>query len=165
MASSVVVHPRGVERARSGHPWIYRSDVVEARARGGDVVDVLDPRGRGVGQALYSDRSQIALRLLARGEGRRTHQTVRELVRDRLAQAIAFRASLDLDATAYRLVHAEGDRLPSLIVDRYGDVLVLQALSQGIDQMLPDIVADLAEIVRPAGILARNDARSRSRPV
>jgi 23S rRNA (cytosine1962-C5)-methyltransferase len=82
-------------------------------------------------------------------------------VRDRLAAAIAYRASLSLDATAYRLVHGEADRLPSLIVDRYGDYLVVQALSQGIDRRLPEIVAALADLVRPRGILARNDPRVR----
>jgi 23S rRNA (cytosine1962-C5)-methyltransferase len=82
-------------------------------------------------------------------------------VRDRLSQAIAYREALGIDATAYRLVHAEGDRLPSLIVDRYGDVLVVQALSQGSDRMLADIVSDLESLLRPAGILARHDARSR----
>jgi len=74
---------------------------------------------------------------------------------------VAYRESLHLDATAYRLVHGEADRLPSLIVDRYGDHLVVQALSQGIDRRLKEITAALADIVRPAGILARNDPRVR----
>ena len=70
MSSTVVVGPRGAERGERGHPWIYQSDVVEIRARGGDVVEVWTPRGRKLGDALYSDRSQIALRLLTRGEER-----------------------------------------------------------------------------------------------
>ena len=82
-------------------------------------------------------------------------------MRDRLAAAIAFRESLALDATAYRLVHGEADRLPSLIVDRYGDYLVVQALSQGIDRRLAEITAALVEIVQPKGVLARNDPRVR----
>src|SRR4051812_45885757 len=82
-------------------------------------------------------------------------------VRDRLEAALRFRESLRLDATAYRLVHGEADRLPSLIVDRYGDYLVVQALSQGIDRRLSEITAALVEIVRPKGILARNDPRVR----
>ncbi len=161
MGPSVVVHPRGVERARSGHPWIYKSDVVEAHAAAGDVVEVRDPRGRAIGHALYSDRSQIALRLLGRAERGSSPGRVRDLIRGRLEQAIAFRDSLAIDATAMRLVHAEGDRLPSLIVDRYDSVLVVQALSQGTERLLGAIVADLKELLQPSGILARNDARSR----
>jgi 23S rRNA (cytosine1962-C5)-methyltransferase len=82
-------------------------------------------------------------------------------VRDRIATALRFREALALDATAYRLVHGEADRLPSLIVDRYGDYLVLQALSQGIDRRLPEITAALVDLLQPKGILARNDPRVR----
>ncbi|MBI2963718.1 MAG: class I SAM-dependent rRNA methyltransferase [Deltaproteobacteria bacterium] len=158
MMPTVVVHPRAVERARRGHPWIYRSDVVEVGARAGDLVRVLGPNGRAVGEALYSDRSQIALRLLVRGE----RHADRDWLRERLQAAIALRRGLGIEATAYRLVHAEGDLLPSLVVDRYGDVLVVQALSQGMDRRLGEVVELLAEELAPAGILARNDARVRA---
>ena len=124
---SVVVTPRGVERAKSGHVWIYRSDVTEVTAQAGDVVDVVGPRGRPLGSAFYSDRSQIALRLLTAG-GATAGQG---FLAERLERAITFRESLAIDATAYRLVHGEGDQVPSLIVDRYGDYLVVQTLSQG----------------------------------
>ena len=110
-----------------------------------------------LGQALYSDRSEIALRFL-------THDDTpvgSELWRSRLLQAIRFRDTLAIDATAYRLVHGEADLLPSLIVDRYGDYLVLQALSQGIDRVVPELTRLLVELVEPAGILARNDPRVR----
>jgi 23S rRNA (cytosine1962-C5)-methyltransferase len=82
-------------------------------------------------------------------------------IRDRIAAAIRYRESLSLDATAYRLVHGEADRLPSLIVDRSGDYLVVQALSQGIDRRLPEITSALVELAHPKGILARNDPRVR----
>lgn len=157
MMENVVVTHRGEERVRSGHPWIYKSDVAEVRAGAGATVLVLGPRGRAIGQALYSDRSEIALRLLTRG----AEPADRTLWRARLEQAIRFRESLDIDATAYRLVHGEGDLLPSLVVDRYADYLVVQALSQGVDRLLPDITQLLVELVRPAGILARNDPRVR----
>ena len=78
------------------------------------------------------------------------------LLRARLQHALSFRASLDLDATAFRIVHAEADLLPSL-VDKYADYLVVQALSQGMDRLLPSIVSMLVELTSPAGILARND--------
>jgi 23S rRNA (cytosine1962-C5)-methyltransferase len=155
--SVVTITHRGEERVRAGHPWIYRSDVAEARAEAGATVRVLGQRGRPLGQALYSDRSEIALRLLTRGP------EVADLAlwRARLEQAIRFRETLAIDATAYRLVHGEADRLPSLIVDRYGDHLVLQALSQGVDRLVPEITQLLVELLNPAGILARNDPRVR----
>jgi 23S rRNA (cytosine1962-C5)-methyltransferase len=120
-------------------------------------VRVVGPRGRAIGQALYSDRSEIALRLLTRGAA----PADRSLWRTRLEQAIRFRESLGIDATACRLVHGEADLLPSLVVDRYADYLVVQALSQGVDRLLPEITQLLVELVQPAGILARNDPRVR----
>ncbi len=155
--SVVTITHRGEERVRSGHPWIYKSDIARTDASGGDTVRVLGTRGRTVGQALYSDRSEISLRLLTRG----VEAVDRALWRSRLAQAIGFRESLDIDATAYRLVHGEADLLPSLIVDRYGDYLVVQALSQGMDRLLPAVVSTLTDLLKPRGILARNDPRAR----
>ena len=152
------VSPRAVERVASGHLWIYRSDVTAVSASPGDTVRVADGRGRVVGYALYSATSQITLRMLTRGE----RPADRDLWRERLQQALAFRGHLALDATAYRLVHGEGDLLPSLIVDRYGDYLIVQALSQAVDRLLPDIVQLLVEMTTPAGILARNDAKVRA---
>jgi 23S rRNA (cytosine1962-C5)-methyltransferase len=157
MRPSVVVHPRGAERVRRGHPWIYRTDLIERDAEGGDVVEVFGTGRRKIGEALYSDRSQIALRFLTRGERRADSA----LLRERLDAAIGLRERLGMDSTAYRLVHAEGDLLPSLIVDRYGDVLAVQALSQGMDRLLAEIVTLLEARLRPSGILVRNDARSR----
>ena len=157
MTASVVVSARGEQRVRSGHPWIYRADVVDVRAEGGDVVEIVGPRRRTLGRGLYSSRSQIALRLLTRGDA----AADLDLIRGRLERAIRYRDSLGLDATAFRLVHAEADLLPSLIVDRYGDCLVVQALSQGMDRLLPAITRMLVERLEPAGILARNDPRVR----
>jgi 23S rRNA (cytosine1962-C5)-methyltransferase len=154
---TVVVTARGEERTRIGHPWIYRSDVADARAEPGAVVRVLGTRHRPLGDALYSDRSEITLRMLTRSP----EAADAAMWRARIEQAVGFRASLKIDATAYRLVHGEADRLPSLVVDRYGDYLVVQALSQGIDRQLPDITALLVDIVQPAGVLARNDPRVR----
>lgn len=155
---TVVITARGEERLRSGHPWIYRADVADARAGAGEIVSVQSRRGgRPLGSALYSDRSQIALRMLTYGE----RAADAALVRERIDTAIAFRRALEIDATAYRLVHGEADLLPSLVVDRYGDYLVVQALSQGIDRLLPSIVSTLAERLQPKGILARNDPRTR----
>ena len=155
--SSVIVSARGEQRIRTGHPWIYRADVVDASANSGDIVEVIGPRRRRIGDALFSDRSQISLRMLTVGGAVADDS----LLRARLERAITFRDSLNLDATAYRLVHGEADLLPSLVVDRYGDYLVIQALSQGIDRLLPAITSALVELLKPAGILARNDPRVR----
>ena len=157
MSATVSVSPRGEERLRSGHPWIYRSDVAEAPTEGGAVVSVRNRRGHVLGAALFSDRSQIAIRMLTYGEA----AADAALIRSRLETAIRFRSTLQINATAYRLVHGEADLLPSLIVDRYGDYLVIQTLSQGMEKLTPVIVDALREIVGPRGILARNDPRAR----
>ena len=157
MVPSVVISARGDERLKTGHPWIYRADLAEVRAEPGDIVLVRGPRGRPLGHAMYSSTSQIALRMLAYGEERADEV----LVGRRIASAIAFRETLAIDATAYRLVHGEADLLPSLIIDRYGDYLVVQALSQGMDRLLPVVVSRLNDRLHPRGILARNDPRTR----
>ena len=155
--SSVVVSARGEDRIRHGHPWIYQSDIRQADAAPGAIVHVLGPGKRSLGSALFSDRSQITLRMLTLGE----QVADAALLKARIQRAVEFRARLSLDATAYRLVHGEADLLPSLVVDRYGDYLVVQALSQGMDALVPDVVAALQETLAPAGILARNDPKVR----
>jgi 23S rRNA (cytosine1962-C5)-methyltransferase len=158
MSSTVVISARGEERIRGGHPWVYRADVVDVDAEGGAIVRVLGPRQRTMGFALFSNQSQIAIRMLTRGDV----EAGLPLLRTRLESAIAVRATLKLDATAYRLVHAEADLLPSLIVDKYGDYLVVQTLSQGMDRLLPELTGILVDIAAPAGILARNDPKVRT---
>ncbi len=154
----VSLNARGEQRVRSGHPWIYRADVVEVDASGGDIVRVLGPRRRTIGYALFSDRSQIPIRMLTHDE----HPPDEALIRTRLERAIRFRDSLGLSATAYRVVHGEADLLPSLVVDRYGDFLVVQTLSQAMDRLLPSVTRVLLELLAPAGILARNDPKVRA---
>jgi 23S rRNA (cytosine1962-C5)-methyltransferase len=156
--SQVTITARGEERVRSGHPWIYRSDLGAIAAGPGETVRVLSPRGRSLGYALYSDRSEIALRMLTRQDEAPTI----DLWRDRIRSAAAVRDALRIDASAYRLIHGEADRLPSLVVDRYGDYLVIQTLSQATDRLLPDITELLVSLLSPRGILARNDPRVRT---
>ncbi len=154
--TGVRVTPRGAERWVRGHPWIYRSEVL-AGPDGAAVVKVHDPRGRFIGQAMYSPKSEIRLRLLER--------TDRAIDRtwwvEHLAACAARRSGID--ATAYRLVHGEGDGIPSLIVDRYDRWLVVQILSAGLETMQETIVSALVEAIRPDGILLRNDASARRR--
>ena len=155
--SSVVVSARGEDRIRHGHPWIYQSDIRQADAAAGAIVRVLGPGKRPLGSALFSDRSQITLRMLTLGE----QVADAALRKARIQRAGEFRARLGLDATAYRLVHGEADLLPSLVVDRYAEYLVVQALSQGMDALVPDVVAALQDTLAPAGILARHDPKVR----
>jgi 23S rRNA (cytosine1962-C5)-methyltransferase len=155
---TVTISPKGEQRVRGGHPWIYRSDVIDVSAAGGDIVQVLGPRQRTIGYALFSDRSQIPIRMLTHGDV----VADEALIAKRLENAIEYRESLQLDASAFRLVHGEGDLLPSLIVDRYGDYLVVQALSQGADRLLPTVTRLLVELMQPSGILARNDPKVRT---
>lgn len=156
-APSVAVSARGEQRIHSGHPWVYRSDVGDVRAAPGSIVTVVNARGRTLGQAMYSDRSQIAIRMLTRDE----EVADAALIRRRVEAAVGFRAALGIDGSAYRLIHGEADLLPSVVADRYGDVIVLQALSQGADRLTPVLVDALNDLVKPRGILARNDPRTR----
>jgi 23S rRNA (cytosine1962-C5)-methyltransferase len=156
---TVIVTPRGEDRLRSGHPWVYRSDIRKADATFGEVVRVFshEPRRRLLGSALYSDRSEIAIRMLTRSD----EPVDQAFWHRRLQQAIEYRAALGIDATAWRVVHGEADLLPSLVVDRYGDYLVVQTLSQGTDRLMPVFLSGLIDQLKPAGILARNDPRVR----
>ena len=158
--NEVKVNRRGSERVASGHPWIFASDVTDrGAATPGEAVKVTDPRGRALGVAHYSSTSQIALRML-------TNQ-VREIDRDfylqRLHAAEAHRRAVVRQTDAYRAVHAEADLLPGLIVDRYGDFLVMQTLDQGTDAAKPIIASSLQELFAPRGIIARNDSAVRSK--
>lgn len=142
---------RGAERWQQGHPWIYASDVTEAPGEPG-LIEVRDSRGKFLGQALYSPRSEIRLRLLERSTGRVDH----DWWAGKLAHALTRRAGID--ATAYRVVHAEGDGLPSLIVDRYDRWVVAQLLSAGLETRREEILEGIQRVLSPAGILLRNDS-------
>lgn len=150
------VNKKGANRVRQGHLWIYQSDVLDVDAEGGSVVSVKDERGNFIGQALFSDTSQIALRFLAQSP----EEIDRDWWRRRIAEA-ASRRHIPPDTNAYRVIYSEGDLLPSLIVDRYDDVLVLQTLSQGTDALKSTIVEVLVEQFNPRAIVERNDARVR----
>lgn len=156
----VRVNRKAADRVASGHPWIFASDVLDrGDAQAGDDVQVVDHRNRVLGTAHYSSSSQITLRLLSD----RSEAIDRTFLRQRLSDAIALRELVVTDSQAYRLVSTEGDRLPALVVDRYGDYLSIQALDQGMDRLLPEIVACLEDLLAPKGIIARNDAAIRSR--
>lgn len=153
---SARVTQRGAERWVRGHPWIFRSEVLEGPDQPG-LVPVRDPRGRFIGQALYSPRSEIRLRLLERSD----RAVDAAWWRERLTASAARRNRID--ATAYRVVYGEGDAIPSLVVDRYDRWLVVQILSAGLETMRDLIVTSLVESLEPEGILLRNDPPVRAR--
>jgi 23S rRNA (cytosine1962-C5)-methyltransferase len=156
--TTVTVNKRGADRIRGGHLWIYRSDVVQvAEGAAGSVVFVRDHKGNFIGQAFFSDSSQIALRFLSLTEA----PIDREWWRRRIFAAANRRAHIPADTNAYRLVYTEGDLLSSIIVDRYDDVLVLQTLSQGSDAIKQLLVELLVEQFNPRAIIERNDVRVR----
>jgi 23S rRNA (cytosine1962-C5)-methyltransferase len=153
---TAIVNQKGADRVRQGHLWIYRSDVIAVEAEGGSVVAVKDKRGNFVGQALFSDASQIALRFLTQSN----EEIDRDWWRNRI-RAAASRRHIAPDTNAYRLIYSEGDLLPSLIVDAYADVLAMQTLSQGTDAVKSMLTEILVEEFNPRTVIERNDVRVR----
>jgi 23S rRNA (cytosine1962-C5)-methyltransferase len=160
--SALVTH-RAAARLRSGHVWVYRSDLAQdPKAPPGSLIDVLDERGRPLGAALYSSSSQIALRLLTR-QTTSALPPLPELIRERLDAALVYRKRIVKDSNAYRVVFSEGDALPGLIVDRYNDVVTFQIVTQAFDQpqIHEAVIAWIAEKLSPVSIVERVDARIR----
>jgi len=151
---SATVSAKGARRWEAGHPWIYRSDLVTAPDSDAGAVRVTDQRGKPIGVALWSPRSEISLRQL---DPNADTTIDAEWWHSALARAIDRRSPLAHDTTACRLVHGEGDLIPSLIVDRYDRWLVVQLMSAGLERFRDEIVRALIELVHPDGILARND--------
>ena len=144
----------------SGHPWIFSSDIADRDgAQPGQAVKVADPRGRPLGTAHYSSSSQISLRMLSR----QVEDIGRDFFLNRLRAAEAHRRTVVCNTDAYRVVHGEADQLPALVVDRYGDYLVVQTLDQGMDGAKSVIASCLEEIFHPKGIVARNDVAVRAK--
>lgn len=156
--ASVRVNQKGAHRFSSGHPWIFNSDILDhGEAAPGDVVTVIDSKGKALGTAHYSNTSQITLRLLST----RLEPIDRSFLLRRIAAAEAYRKRVVMDTTAYRLVHGEGDRLPGLVIDRYGDYFTVQTLDQGMDRLKSDVASCLNELFSARGIVERNDVAVR----
>jgi 23S rRNA (cytosine1962-C5)-methyltransferase len=153
----VVIAPRGIERLRAGHLWIYRSDIRSAHADTGAVVRLVDERGNFCGRAFYSDKSQISIRLLTREDV----PIDRAFLTARIRRAAAYRDLVVENSEAHRLVYSEADLLPSVIIDRYGDYLVLQTLSQSSERLKGLFTEILIELFSPKGIVERNDPKVR----
>lgn len=151
----MVLRPGREERIRSGHLWVYRTEIaaIEGAPTDGDLVAVMSARGRRLGTGFLNTQSVITVRLLAEGD----REVDEELFRSRLEAAVVLRRKVVRDATACRLVHGEGDLLPGLVVDRYGDVLAVQTLTLGMDRRKEMLVRLLDDLLAPRGIYERND--------
>src|SRR5712672_2169002 len=157
---TVKVSPRGAARLKDGHVWVYRSDIVSTDGvPPGSVVTVADHRGQVLGTALYSSASQIAIRLISR----EPVVDFPALLRQRIADAIAYREPIIHDTNAYRVVFSEADFLPGLIVDRYNDVLSMQILTQAMDAEIvrESLLTALSDKLHPASVVERVDPRVR----
>lgn len=147
-------------RVRAGHPWIFSNEIarIDGHPGPGDAVAVHDARGAFLGTGYYNAHSLIAIRLLSeRAESIDTAQ----FFLDRFRQALEYRRTLYGDLDALRLVYGESDRLPGLVVDRYGPVLSLQFLTLGMERRRGAIIAALQELLQPRAIVARNDVAVR----
>ena len=153
---------RGVARLKSGHPWVYRSDIAGADGvPPGAMVGVADARGKFLGTALYSSSSQIAIRMISRSEAEVSDLPT--LVGDRIRAALAYRREYVSQTDAYRIVFSEADFLPGLIMDRYNDVISVQILTQAMDAepVRGALIETIVEELKPTGIVERVDARIR----
>lgn len=150
----VRVSRKAADRIHSGHLWIFASDVIDTdTAQPGDAVRVITGKNQVLGTAHYSSTSQIVLRLLSP----HTEPVDESFLRKRLEAACRYRDRVVRDTDAYRLVHAEGDLLPGLIIDRYAEFFVVQLLDQGMDRMAAQVATVLGDLFHPKAIVARND--------
>src|SRR5438067_2529931 len=157
---TVLISRRGADRLHSGHVWVCRSDVLDAKdIPAGALVQVRDQRNRVLGSALYSSASEIAIRMISP----RPVEDLEQLIRERIRSAIQYRDRFVRDTNAYRVIFSEGDLLPGLIVDRYNDILSIQVLTQAMDAE-PERSAFLSELkatLDPAAVVERVDPRVR----
>ena len=156
----IKISRRGAKRLQDGHVWVYRSDIVSADGVApGTSVGVTDERGKFLGTALYSSASQIAIRLISP----HAVNDLGRLLRERIQEAISYRERVVRDSDAYRVIFSEADFLPGLIVDRYNDLVSMQALTQAMDAepVRSVIVSELSERLKPAAIAERVDPRIR----
>jgi 23S rRNA (cytosine1962-C5)-methyltransferase len=160
MHPTAVISARGARRWHGGHPWVFRSDLMQAPDAPPGAVAVRDPQARALGWALWSPASEISLRLLDPDPDALIGESWWHA---RIAHAIARREALAATTNAYRLVHGEGDGLPSLVADRFDRWVVVQLLSAGLEAFREEITEAIRSLTGADGILARNDASVRAR--
>ena len=152
--TKAILKPGKEKRVYTFHPWIFRSDIdrIEGICEPGDIVDIMSSKGRFLARGFYNPNSQIALRIMTYSE----EPVDREFIFRRVHEAVEYRRTF-ADLESCRLIFAESDRLPALIVDAFGDILVLQCLALGMERFKQDIVDALVSEINPRGIWERND--------
>jgi 23S rRNA (cytosine1962-C5)-methyltransferase len=147
-------------RVRGGHPWIFSNEILgfDQEPTAGDAVEVASHSGEFLGVAYFNPQSLIAARILSRHK--ESIDTV-DFFRRRIADALEYRHRLYGSGDSLRIVHGEGDRLPGLVVDRYGEVLSVQFLTLGMERRRNLVLEALQDVFRPAAIVARNDVAVR----
>jgi 23S rRNA (cytosine1962-C5)-methyltransferase len=159
---TVQLMPGGHRRAVAGHPWVFSNEIrMDAAAKAlapGTLVRLLAEHGEAIGIASFNPHSLIAARLIARAPEARIDAA---FLAERLRRALRLRETL-VPAPFYRLVHAEADGLPGLVIDRYGEALVLQANSAGMEALTPLLIEALEMVVSPVALLLRNDSPVRA---
>lgn len=156
--AGIIVKPRS--RILHGHDWVYSGEILKSwgQPQDGDIIPVKDGKDKLLGTAIYNSRSQI----VARRFSRQRQELDADFFKRRITQAVRYRERRGIDLRAARLVWSESDGLPGVIVDRYGDCLVLQTLTLAMDQRRELIAATLREVLSPAAIIERNDAPIRT---
>ncbi|MDF3003481.1 MAG: class SAM-dependent rRNA methyltransferase [Bacillota bacterium] len=153
MAKAILVKNKEL-RVDYGHPWIFRSDIetVSGQVSPGDVVEVYSNKNRFLGKGYYNPASQITIRMLTRQD----EEINQEFLRKRIIAAWEYRQRI-ADPNSCRVIFAESDFLPALIVDKFADILVVQTLALGIDRYKNEIIEILNDVIKPRGIYERND--------
>ena len=154
MPAKAILRPGREKRVYSMHPWVFKSDIDQVKGEfvPGDIVDIISAKGRFLAKGYFNPNSQIALRIMSYQDT----PVDRRLILSRVHEAIAYRRSF-ADMKSCRLIFAESDRLPALIVDAFDDILVLQCLALGMERFKQDVVDALVDEIHPRGIWERND--------
>jgi len=157
----IALKPKHDRRVKSGHPWVFSNELnhdVKTLPPAG-VVDVVDAKGAFVGRGYANPNSLIAIRILSR----RRHENLDHpaFYAQRLRDAMALREQVYPGRTAYRLVHAEGDYLPGLVIDRFGDYLAVQINTLGMEARKDILRQAIDEVLAPKGVVLRNEGRAR----
>ena len=154
MTAKAILFPGKEKRVYTRHPWIFRSDIeqVSGDVQPGEIVDVVSSKGRFLCRAFFNPNSQIALRIMTY----HPEDVNRDFIFNRIHEAVEYRRSF-ADLSSCRLVFAESDRMPALIVDSFGEILVLQCLALGMEKFKKTITEALIEELHPKGIWERND--------
>ena len=155
----ITINQKAEERLSKGHPWIFRSDLIQVEKEQAGSASVYNPKGKLLGEALYSPKSLIALRMMTEGSERIN----KALLQARIEKAYRQRSKIFPNSNVYRLVFGEADALPSLIIDRYDDVVVFQSLSAGMETYKIDIIQILQNLLPLRSIIERNDASIREK--